>query len=75
MGSLSIWARLASSGGGAASCAVGPVGGAVGGEAGTPNCAALVSGGTGVAVGVAVFPGSDPKSSEEQEGWQEYAEE
>ena len=67
MGSSNIWARSAGSGGGAASCAVGAVGGAVGGA----NGAARVGGGAGVAV----FPDSDSESSEEQEGWQEYAEE
>ena len=71
----------ADSGGGAANCAVGAVGGAAGapngvagapnGAAGTPNGAARVGGGACVAV----FPGSDSESSEEQEGWQEYAEE
>ena len=71
MGSSNIWARSAGSGGGAASCAVGAVGGAVGGAAGAPNGAARVGGGAGVAV----LPGSGPESSEEQEGWHEYAEE
>ena len=70
MGSSNIWARSAGSGGGAASCALGAVGGAVGGAAGA-NGAARVGGGAGVAV----FPDSDSESSEEQEGWQEYAEE
>ena len=59
------------SGGGMANCAVGAVVGAAGGAAGTPNGAARVGGGACMAV----FPGSDSESSEEQEGWQEYAEE
>ena len=71
MGSSNIWARSVGSGGGAASCAVGAVGGAAGGAVGEPNGAARVGGGAGVAV----LPGSGPESSEEQEGWQEYAEE
>ena len=71
MGSSNIWTRPAGSGGGAASCAVGAVGGAAGGAVGEPNGAARVGGGAGVAV----LPGSGPESSEEQEGWQEYAEE
>ena len=49
------------------SCAIGAVGGAAGDTAGAPN----VGGGACVAV----FPVSGPESSEEQEGWQEYAEE
>eukprot|EP00964_Phaeocystis_antarctica_P059696 scaffold35481_cov63-Phaeocystis_antarctica.AAC.3 len=71
----SIRARSARSGGGAASCAVGAVGCAagcaVGCAADAPNGAARVGGGACVAV----FPGSGPESSEEQEGWYEYAEE
>eukprot|EP00964_Phaeocystis_antarctica_P095284 scaffold61786_cov54-Phaeocystis_antarctica.AAC.4 len=65
IGSSNIWARSGGSGGGATSCAVGAV---VGGAA---NGAARVGG----SVCVIVFPGSGPESSEEQEGWQEYAEE
>ena len=65
IGSSNIWARSGGSGGGAASGAVGAV---VGGAA---NGAALVGG----SACVVVFPGSGPESSEEQEGWQEYAEE
>eukprot|EP00964_Phaeocystis_antarctica_P011163 scaffold6143_cov66-Phaeocystis_antarctica.AAC.1 len=65
MGSSNIRARLA--GGGAASCAVG----AAGCAAGAPNGAARV----GVGACVAVCPGSGPESSEEKEGWHEYAEE
>ena len=65
IGSLNIWARWGGSGSGAASGAVGAV---VGGAA---NGAALVGG----SACVVVFPGSGPESSEEQEGWQEYAEE
>ena len=65
MGSSNIRARLAGSG--AASCAVG----AAGCAAGAPNGAARVGGGACVAV----CPGSGPESSEEQEGWHEYAEE
>jgi len=45
IGSSNIWARSAGSGGGAASCEVGSVGGAAGGAAG-------VGGGTGMAVTV-----------------------
>ena len=60
MGQSNIWARSAGSRGGAASCGVGAVGGA-----------ARMGGGACVAV----FPGSGPESSEEQEGWHEYAEE
>ena len=56
---------MGGAGGGAASGAVGTV---VGGAA---NGAALVGG----SACVVVFPGLGPKSSEEQEGWQEYAEE
>ena len=56
-GSSNIWARLGGSGGDAASCAVGAV---VGGAA---NGAARVGGGACVAV----FPGSGPESSKEQE--------
>eukprot|EP00964_Phaeocystis_antarctica_P119914 scaffold83677_cov59-Phaeocystis_antarctica.AAC.3 len=47
IGSSTIWARSAGSGGGAASCAVGAVDGAVGGAAGA-NGAARVGGGAGV---------------------------
>eukprot|EP00964_Phaeocystis_antarctica_P048902 scaffold28326_cov63-Phaeocystis_antarctica.AAC.3 len=65
IGSSNIWARSGGSGCGAASCAIGVV---VGGVA---NGAARVGGNACVAV----FPGSGPESSEEQEGWQEYAEE
>ena len=71
MGSSSIWARSAASEGGAVSGSVGAVGGAAGGTAGVPNGTARVGGGSCVAV----FPGSGSESSEEQEGWQEYAEE
>eukprot|EP00964_Phaeocystis_antarctica_P019260 scaffold10638_cov48-Phaeocystis_antarctica.AAC.1 len=71
MGSSNIRAISAGSGGGAASCAVGVVGCAAGCAAGAPNGAARVGGGACVAV----FPGSGPESSEEQEGWHEYAEE
>ena len=71
MGLSSIWARSAGSGFGAASCAVGAVGGAARGAAGAPNGAARMGGGACVAV----FPGSGPESSEEQEGCHEYAEE
>ena len=60
MGQSNIWARSAGSRGGAASCGVGAVGGT-----------ARMGGGACVAV----FPGSGSESSEEQEGWQEYAEE
>ena len=63
IGSSNIWARSGGSGGGATSCAVGAV---VGGAA---NGTARVGG----SACVTVFPGSGPESSEEQEGWQEYA--
>ena len=59
-GSSNIRARSAGSGVGAAGCV-----------AGAPKGAARVSGGACVAV----FPSSVPESSEEPEGWQEYAEE
>eukprot|EP00964_Phaeocystis_antarctica_P050221 scaffold29127_cov78-Phaeocystis_antarctica.AAC.2 len=61
IGSSNIWARSAGSGGGAE---IGAVGAAVGGAA-RVGCGACV----------AVFPGSGSESSEEQEGWKEYAEE
>ena len=57
IGSSNMWARSEGSGGGAASCAAGAV---VGGAA---NGAARVGG----SACVAVFPGSGPESSEEQE--------
>ena len=71
IGPSNIWARSAGSEGGTASWAIDAVGGAAGGAAGAPNGAARVGGGAYVAV----FSGSDSESSEEQEGWQEYAEE
>ena len=64
MESSNIRARSAGSGVGAASCATD-------GAAGAPNRAERVDCGACVAV----FPGSGSESSEEHEGWQEFAEE